>query len=200
MEQPRVRPADGADVPRLADVLTDAFMDDPLSQWLFGGDDGLARRLRISFEAVLRRIYLPKGSSYTTDDLAGAALWAPPGKWKIPVLTQVRLAPTFIRHMPSRSFRRGAQVNTMFQRAHPAEPHWHLSVLGVDPVRQRVGIGGALMRPVLERANAEGVLCYLESSKQENLPYYARHGFEVTREFLAPDGGPQLWTMTRRPQ
>jgi len=194
-----VRLATPADTPRLGEVLADAFEDDPLSQWLFGVNSTLRDRLRRSFDALLRRVYLTKGNTYTTDDLAGCAMWAPPGKWKLSVLQQVRLAPLMLRVMPSAGLRNGARLQTQVEKAHPADPHWHLSVLGVDPARQRTGVGTSLMRPVLDRADADRVLCHLETSKEENLAYYARHGFETNNELELPPGAPRVWTMTRRP-
>jgi ribosomal protein S18 acetylase RimI-like enzyme len=197
--RPMVRLATVTDAPGLAEVLADAFVDDPLSQWLFGPDDGLRERLRRSFEGILRRVYIAKDHTYTTDDLAGGALWAPPGKWKLSVVQQLRLTPLMLRIIPSGRLRNSARLNGLIERAHPSEAHWHLSVLGVDPDHQRTGVGGALIRPVLERADGERVLCYLETSKAENIPYYERHGFEVTTELDMPPGGPPLWTMTRKP-
>jgi ribosomal protein S18 acetylase RimI-like enzyme len=197
--QPGVRLATRSDTPRLAEVLAAAFVDDPLSQWLFGPDDGLRERLRRSFFGILNRVYLAKNHTYITEDVAGGALWAPPGKWKLSILQQLRLTPLMIRIIPSGGLRNGARLNVLIERAHPAEPHWHLSVLGVDPARQRTGVGSALMRPILSRADNERVLCYLETSKSENIPYYERHGFEVSKELDMPPGGPPMWTMTRRP-
>jgi ribosomal protein S18 acetylase RimI-like enzyme len=194
-----VRLAGSADASRLAEVLADAFVDDPLSKWLFNEDAGLRERLRRSFEALLRKVYLRKGHTYTTDDLAGCAMWAPPGKWKLTILQQLRVAPVMLRLMSGVNLRNGARLNTQVEHAHPADPHWHLSVLGVEPARQRSGVGSSLMRPILDRADADRVLCHLETSKEENLAYYARHGFEMSSELQLPEGAPRVWTMTRRP-
>ncbi len=62
---------------------------------------------------------------------------------------------------------------------HPHEPHWYLATLGTAVEQQGKGVGGALLRPVLEHCDAEGLPCYLESSKERNVPFYRRHGFEV---------------------
>ena len=62
------------------------------------------------------------------------------------------------------------------------------------------GIGSALMRPVLDHCDAEGWPAYLESSKERNVPFYARHGFEVVKELPLPRGGPSIWTMWREPR
>jgi len=196
---PQVRPADASDVPRLAEVLADAFLDDPLTMWLFRADDGLRERLRRSFHALLGRVYLAKGHTLTTTDLAGAALWSPPGKWKLTAVQQLRLAPAMLRAVPLSQIRNGSRLNVLVTRAHPRDPHWHLSVLGVAPARQRSGVGSALVRPILDRADAERVLCHLETSKEANIPYYVRHGFEVAEELAMPHGAPRVWTMTRRP-
>jgi ribosomal protein S18 acetylase RimI-like enzyme len=194
-----VRLVETPDVPRLAEVLADAFVDDPLSKWLFNDDDGLRERLRRSFDALMRKVYLRKQHTYTTDDLAGCAMWAPPGKWKLSVIQQLRMAPVMMRLMSGTNLRNGARLNVQVEHAHPKDAHYHLSVLGVLPERQRGGVGSSLVSPILERADAERVLCHLETSKAENLAYYARFGFENNGELMLPPGAPSVWTMTRRP-
>ena len=34
---------------------------------------------------------------------------------------------------------------------------------------------------------------------EKDVPYYARHGFEVTGELDLPGGGPHMWLMWRAP-
>mgnify|MGYP000553009847 CR=1 FL=1 len=62
-------------------------------------------------------------------------------------------------------------------------------VLGTDPAHQGRGVGSALMEPVLRECDEAGLHAYLESSKASNVPFYRRHGFEVTGSLDLP-GGP----------
>jgi GNAT superfamily N-acetyltransferase len=71
--------------------------------------------------------------------------------------------------------------------------------LGTDPAAQGQGVGAALLAPILARCDAEGIPAYLESSKDRNVPYYQRFGFEVTGE-IQLRGGPKVWPMWRTPQ
>jgi GNAT superfamily N-acetyltransferase len=80
------------------------------------------------------------------------------------------------------------------------EPHWYLWTLGVDPPRQGHGVGGALLQPVLARADGAGQPCYLETDKTINVPFYQKHSFVVLVEDDLPNGGMHYWTMKRPPQ
>jgi ribosomal protein S18 acetylase RimI-like enzyme len=84
------------------------------------------------------------------------------------------------------------------EKRHPTEPHYYLAVLGTRPADRGRGCASATLAPVLERADSEGTGCYLESSKEDNVAFYARHGFEVTDTYdLAGGKGPRLWLMWR---
>jgi ribosomal protein S18 acetylase RimI-like enzyme len=88
----------------------------------------------------------------------------------------------------------------MVESMHPHEPHWYLATLGTAVEMQGRGVGSALLRPVLSHCDAAGLPCYLESSKERNVPFYRRHGFEVVHELKLPDDGPPIWTMWREPR
>ena len=137
------------------------------------------------------------------DKFAGAAVWLPPGEYP---RTPRRETMTYVRALPSfaRVGRRlGASVRLLgaVDRAHHSidQPHWYLALLGVDPAFQRMGAGGALLQPVLERCDTEGVAAYLETQKEENVPWYGRHGFDVV-EKIEVKGCPPIWTMLRQPR
>ena len=52
---------------------------------------------------------------------------------------------------------------------------------------------------MVQRADDEGVGLYLESSKESNVGFYGRFGFEVRRT-LTLRKGPDMWLMWRKPR
>lgn len=191
----RVRPALREDFGPLAQVLARAFYDDPVTAWFY---PNAGRRLVQGrrFFAIRLRQLAGHGLLYTTDDRAGAALWAPPGRWREDLLQSLRMLPMLPAMLPR--IRRCARAVREIERRHPTAPHYYLSVLGTDPGQQGEGIGSALLAPVLRRCDASGMPAYLESSKEANLAFYAGHGFAVTQRIELPDG-PPLWLMWREP-
>jgi ribosomal protein S18 acetylase RimI-like enzyme len=194
---PTVRHAVAGDVEPVTDTLARAFDDDPVMAWLFPDDERRFRRSRKFFLLRMKQ-FLPQGDVYTTADRAGAAIWAVPGQWHLPALATLQmigvLAPAVGPRGP-RALRGMMRIDA----AHPTEPHYYLAVLGTEPEFQGRGIGSALMRPVLDLCDRDEVPAYLESSKERNIAFYARHGFRVTREVTLPKG-PPVWLMWRDPR
>ena len=194
-----VRKATHADVPALSRALARAFEDDPVMGWLFPpGSSGRMQRLARLFALGLRKRYLRHDEVWTTPDLAGAAVWTPPGHWKMDRGQMVRSAPAVVSILRGR-LPLSMRGLSMVERRHPPEPHWYLAILGAEPSRQRGGLGTALIGPVLDRCDRQGIGAYLESSKPENVPYYRRFGFEVREELTLPKG-PTTWLMWRDPR
>lgn len=132
-------------------------------------------------------------------EVRGAAIWSPPGRWKGTASEAVAIAVPSARLFRS-NLPRAIRLLTQMERAHPADPpHWYLAVLGTDPAHQGAGVGSALIRAITDRCDAHGLGAYLESSKEQNVPFYARHGFEVV-ERVDPGGQPPTWTMWRDPR
>jgi GNAT superfamily N-acetyltransferase len=194
-----VRKASIDDAPRLVAALARAFDDDPVMAWLLPGSRGRERRLRAIFRMELRHIHLPNGHVYTTSDVTGGAVWAPPLRWRTPPAGLVRVLPGLALILRRRLPVAIGSVAAV-ERVHPSEPHWYLAILGTEPAWQGRGLGSALLAPVLERCDHDGTPAYLESSKQRNLAFYARHGFEVTGTVDLPGGGPRVWPMWREPR
>lgn len=193
------RRAEVADVPRVASVLARAFVGDPMYTWALDRADPVEqeRRLYHYFEALVGKVLLRHGLTFTTDGEVGAAVWAPPHHWRFRFIDEARVTPAVLRAFGS-SVTRLLRIMVDFQRVHPREPHYYLLFLGTDPAQQKRGIGSALLQPMLARCDAEGLPAYLESSKESNLPFYRRHGFEAVQELAL--GDVRITTMRRPPR
>ncbi|GLV60694.1 hypothetical protein KDH_75130 [Dictyobacter sp. S3.2.2.5] len=78
--------------------------------------------------------------------------------------------------------------------------HWYLQLLGVEPRWQGQGIGGALIAPVLQEADHQGLPCYLETFVAGNVLFYQRHGFQVVDASREPVSQVPCWSMRREPR
>lgn len=194
-----VRRATDNDIDAMVEQLCRSFADDPVMQHVFREPAKQHNGMRAYFKTQIRADYMRWGGCYTTDDHMGSAIWGPAGK---PLLTGLAglatLRPVFpyvYKHMLA-TF----QLTNLIESMHPKVPHWYLATLGTDPEAQGKGVGSALLKPVLDHCDREGIGAYLESSKERNVPFYARHGFKVQKEVKLPAGGPSIWTMWREPR
>ena len=192
-----VRKAHRGDFSAMAGLLARAFHDDPLTAWLYPGARSRERHTRRFFTVRLRQLQ-PQGEIYTTDDRAGAALWTLPHRWREDTREVLMLVPTLPGILPR--LPRVMRVMSHIEARHPATPHLYLSVLGTEPARQGAGVGSALLRCGLERCDRDGLPAYLESSRERNVAFYARHGFRVQERLELPSGAPPLWLMWREPR
>jgi GNAT superfamily N-acetyltransferase len=198
-----VSPARRPDIAGLAHVLGRAFHDDPVMVWMIPDPQRRIGALPRIFAAMVRHHFLRNGgveiATRSDGRVAAAALWDPPGHWKQTTVEGLRMLPTFLLTMLGHA-KRGQEVDDLMKRHHPEEPHWYLGVIGSDPDVRGAGYGHALMTSRLDRCDAEGAPAYLESTRDSNVPYYLRFGFEVTGELVVPGGGPTLWQMWRPPR
>lgn len=184
-------------------TLVRAFRKDPVARYLFPDDSRRAHLLPWYLGSALR--YCSNyGEVYSTEALDGVAAWLPPGRTRVSnywhmfrsgmLLAPLKVGPPAF----SRLMALTACMDAAHERWAPGR-HWYLLVLGVEPSGQGCGIGGALIEPVLARADAEGIPCYLETQYEWNLSFYGRYGFEVVEEGAVPNGGPWVWFMVRQP-
>ena len=198
-----MRRAGADDRTQVVRVLSAAFLDDPVFEWIVPSRDERAALLPGVFEAfaeayahhdethVVVRVGTPEAA------VSGVGLWAPPGSE--PILPHVeddfytRIADVAGAHLE-----RFGTVGEIFGAAHPTDPCWFLSLLGVDAGHQGRGFGSAVLREVLDAADRAGEAAYLEATNERNRALYERHGFRHVGDLTLPDG-PTAYAMWRDP-
>lgn len=193
LDTPTIRVATQADSESMIDILSEAFRDDPVFQWL----SPKPSYARYAFGMTLPSC-VPHGLSYLTEDGSGAASWLPPGIGMDPSITVGQFWEGVTRH-GFRSLRRAYGVFRRVQKYHPTEDHYYLFAIGCHPAHRGSGVGSALMREVTRLCDEGGVPAYLENSKEQNLHFYRKHGFEVMNA-LQLENGPKMWPMLRTPR
>jgi GNAT superfamily N-acetyltransferase len=195
--RPALRLATADDVSRLAGVLADAFIDDPVYTWMLPGSLRLRSRLRAMFAAEMELYALPNGGSvWTTSGYDGAVVELPPGSWEMPRSFTGKEALRWVRAFRTRVVLAGKVQRAMEER-HPREPHFYVRIIGVRTAMQGQGVGSALMRPTLERADSAGLPTYIEASSERSAALYERLGFLHLDVLELPNGGPPIWRMRR---
>lgn len=197
----RVHSPGGPD--QAAVLLARAFDDDPTMNWVFPEPARRQADLRLLFAANLRHAArhgrvdrIPDGGP-----TAGVALWLGPGAFPMrpgQLLLSGHAALPF--RIGLTSLRRLRRLNAYAHMQHARAaggPHWYLHGIGVDPEQQRQGVGSALLRLGLERADRDHLPCYLETARESTLPFYTRFGFRVAIPGRLPPDGPPVFSLLR---
>lgn len=196
---PAVVPLAAAGRREAAALLARAFAADPLWTWIVPGAGRRASALPWLFERLLgdqREVLIET----TEAELAGLAIWVPPStamstaRVRTVFGTLVRLRGDVVR------LARYAGAASNLEGELGSATSWRLGGIAVDPGQQGRGIGSALLRTGLARADEAGERVILVTSSPSNVPFYERHGFTVAVERPLPETGPPAWGMVRRPR
>lgn len=203
MTPPNIVPLSQENLSDAASALARAFQDDPLQAYVFPDPAERAARSPAHFMPLLR-YGLMYGEVLTTQGIPlGAAVWLPPDRWEV---TPERAAAAGLDELPNvlgeeaaeRFFSVLGATDTYHHRDVPAS-HWYLMVVGIAPEARGQGLGRALLRPIMDRADAAGLHCYLETAHPDNVAFYEHLGFQQIVELVEPQSGLRLWTFRREP-
>ncbi|KAA0998575.1 GNAT family N-acetyltransferase [Paraburkholderia panacisoli] len=180
----------------LAGMLARAFARDSLAVHVFPEDMARQQRL-VAVHRPYLRVFSRSGIVITNSERSAAALWLPPGRYPLSLAAHLRLLPRMALATGLTALPSALHVLGHLEQMHPAgRRFWYLGVLGVEPNKQRTGLGSALLETGLRVCDKEGADAYLETAEPSNLPFYSVYGFEVldTSELR---NGPRVWSMWR---
>ncbi len=186
------------ELPAAVRVLARGMRDNPVNVQAMGGDqDTRLRRLHGMLAAALPMIMRKAAllGAFGHDELVGVLGLLPPGMCRSTLGEKVGMIPSMVLAMGLGALLRTAQWQGEWQKRDPAEPHWHLGPVAVDPSLRGRGIGSAMMAAYCTRLDAVRAVGYLETDKPGNLRFYERFGFQTIAE--APVLGTLNWFMRR---
>ncbi|MFU8796912.1 MAG: GNAT family N-acetyltransferase [Dehalococcoidia bacterium] len=189
------------DVKRAAGVLASAFHDYPLLQYSFPDMTERTRMVPYYCQTVLY-YGIKYGEVYATSPaMEGVAAWItsdhfPMTFWRILRSVPLSVLTSFGRGGASRMDYPGGYIDAMHRRYAPFR-HWFLLQIGVTPQMQGKGYAGKLMRPMLERMDADGLPCYTETMDQKNVTLYEHLGFRVMERLEIPRTDLTTWALLR---
>ncbi len=196
---PVFRHATLQDAPRLSHLLTHAFITDPVFDWIGRPGPARAEAFQNLFLWMLTTRSIPFGDVWMRDDAACCAIWLPPDAPPATppnFLAQLKLLPLFVQFCGFTRLARGAAMAHAMEKYHPNVPHYYLSFVAVEPRFQGQGLGAAILKTSLAKADELGLPAYLENSNPDNARLYERLGF-ITQRNIAPAGAPPMLTMWR---
>jgi ribosomal protein S18 acetylase RimI-like enzyme len=188
-----ILPAELDDEAALVQTLVLAFSSDPAVRWTWPDPLDFLEHFPLFVKAFGGNAFR-HGCAYHAEGHAGAALWLPPGVGS----DEEGIDRVLSASLSSQRLRQVVSLMDKMGRYHPAEPHWYLPLLGVDPYHQGRGHGSALLKEALKRCDQTQQLAYLESTNPKSIGLYERHGFELMGCIQEGDS-PSIFPMLRRP-
>ncbi|MFE9170468.1 GNAT family N-acetyltransferase [Streptomyces kebangsaanensis] len=188
-----IRSAGQGDRASVVRLLDEAFQDDPVSGWVFPGEE-YRRTTHHRLMAAFTDTVLEEGRIDVTEDGTACALW----------LSVPAAAPddpddaARLREAVDPANARVEEIARLMADFHPADrAHEYLWMIGVTPARQGEGLGSALVQHALDHCDREGLPAYLEASSERSITLYERLGFTLTGRTLDLPDGPRMWPMWR---
>lgn len=187
-------------VNEFAGVLSRAFYNDPFYIWIMPNDKKRLSHIHWWMKIMLQYT-LKYGEILYTEDHKAVSMWLGPDN---PMVNDFRVFSMGLILYPLkigfRNFIRAVDISGQWDREHKKmnKRHYYLMLIAVEPEFQGKGIGSRLMQVGLDKADKDGLECFLETVTPEDVQFYKKHNFEImiNKDFGNDD---QYWLMTRDP-
>lgn len=190
-----------ADVELAAQVIAQAFVDDPLCTFMLP-----FRRTRIKTLSKFFRAYgevnIKNGRGYGSGmPLQGVAYWHFPNQadLSISIKSLKIFLPLLFTWYPIGYLRarKIIQQTEALHKQYASEPHFYLDNIGVLPTARGKGVSSKLIRPVLEIADLQNMITYTDTVTQSNVAFYEHFGFQIVEQSPISSTGITVWALRR---
>lgn len=192
--QNRIKTVTPAEREQAIATMVAAFSTDPVARWANPDSDLYYKYFPHLVEAFCGAAF-EQGTAFATESGLGVALWLAPGAHP----DEEEMGRIMQFSVPQSLQQEVLTFASLQSAKHPAEPHWYLPLIGVEPAGQGMGIGSALMAHALQICDDQGLPAYLEATSEDSLRLYERHGFETVGA-IQFGSSPTMWPMRREPR
>jgi ribosomal protein S18 acetylase RimI-like enzyme len=190
-----------ADVEEAAQVISQAFWDDPLISFMLPFKPTRLRTL-VKFFRVYGEISIRNQRGYGVGEpLQGVAYWKFPGQESMSISVKAlgKFLPLLLTMYPIGYWRARKileQIESLYKK-HADEPTFYLDNLGVLASARGKGLSSKLIRPFLERADAQKVIAYTDTVTPANVPLYEHFGFQCIEQVPVAGTGITVYALRR---
>jgi len=179
------------DIPKLAQVMVNAFVDYPLHVWILPDESERRKKLYTHF-LMFVRYGLKYGDVYATSlDCDDIVIFIQPGSGPMTTWRWIQCGGiNFVRVYGRTAMKRYeiAAIGTTekIRKKNAPATHSYLIYLAVDPRVQGQGRARKLLEPVFHQLDEKNIPCYVETFKVMNETIYNRLGFETLERVSIP--------------
>jgi len=184
----------------LADVSAEAFIanNDPIGNFMFQNEPNhliLKKRFFRSLVTSCSQKAVRQGISSV---LEAVSIWFPPG---MDHSGDIDVDPFSAQDFADQgTMKRMQAVNETIAAltAHLGqEPQWYMHLVAVRPQFMGQGYSSQLIRPMLVRAESEGLPCTLITQSIENVRKYEHWDFKLVKEMCVPNSQEKFYSMRK---
>ena len=190
-----------SDVEQAAQVISQAFVDDPLISFTLPLKATRIKTL-VKFFRVYGEVSIKNKRGYGVGDpLQGVAYWKFPEQdsMSISVKSLGKFLPLLFTFYPIGLFRAKAVLNQIdaMHKKYADEPHFYLDNIGVLESARGKGLSSRLIRPFMEMADSQKVIMYTDTATCANVTLYEHFGFKCMEECHIQKTGITVWALRR---
>lgn len=190
-------------IDQAAQTLFQAFADDPLMLWLFGGSNKYQQHGLPAVKSWVKWTTL-YGLAIATSNFESVALRKKPRHHAFTFWSMIRSG------MLQKSIALGKEtldrltlldnLLTREQRKNMGNDNfWYCWMLGTLPDKRKQGYAKELMQYTFKLSKETALPCYLETAKKDNIVFHGRQGYQLLSTVSIPDSNIQLYCMKRPP-
>ena len=191
------------DLTRAGIAGADSFQDDPMWNAILEGES--KEKLALVLEMIFRHCW-KYGVVYGSDDSLEGFIAVVPGKYYDMNMWRLLMAGSFPL-MGKMGSTIGKKMGPCFgplikdqKENMNGRDYIYLFLLGVKKESQGKGIGGKMLRSIIDDCDQKGLPIYLETETVENVQMYEHFGFKIVKKITIPEINCPIWEMLREPQ